>query len=600
MTENVPAAAGNTSGDSDNNAQSGLPANRAEADSGSPSRALATAGAGGGDSPDLLDKEPSTLKRMHPLVAGFNRLTMMRQFGLLVGLAASIALGLGVVLWSQREAYHPLMNSTNTYAAADVIQVLQSEKVNFDIDPASGVILVRQDDLHRARLAIAGAGLSNDQTVGYELLDQDQPLGTSQFMENARYMRALEGELARTIASMNQVRAARVHLAIPERSVFIRDRRQPTASVFTELHAGADLDVDSIRAIRNLVATSIPELKPESVSVVDQRGQLLSAQTENPEDELTDRQFQYTQRVEDNLLNQINSILGPVVGRDNFRAEVNADIDFTQVEQAEELYNPDLIALRSEQTIEEERIGEPEGGIPGALTNQPPGAAEAPEEVDPAAQNNTPPPSTTRNEATRNYEVDRTLSYTQFQQGRMRRLTVAVVVDDLVSTNPETGELVRENWTEADLQQLRLLVQDAVGYDPSRGDSVNIVNSGFRGVADAVDDSPWYTQPWFWEIAKQILAGLFVLILVFGILRPALRSLLSRGEEAEEEDDLASLDVDEDSITDDKLTLSTADEYALPGPSEQFERQLDALRGLIAEDPGRVALVLKRWIMSND
>ncbi|WP_233252365.1 flagellar basal-body MS-ring/collar protein FliF [Saccharospirillum sp. MSK14-1] len=598
MTENVPAAAGNSSDDSDNNAQSGLPATAD--DTGSSSRAVATTGAGSSDSPDLVDKEPSALKRMHPLVAGFNRLTMMRQFGLLVGLAASIALGLGVVLWSQRETYHPLMNSTNTYAAADVIQVLQNEKVNFDIDPASGVILVRQDDLHRARLAIAGAGLSNDQTVGYELLDQDQPLGTSQFMENARYMRALEGELARTIASMNQVRAARVHLAIPERSVFIRDRRQPTASVFTELHAGADMDIDSIRAIRNLVATSIPELKPESVSVVDQRGQLLSAQTENPEEELTDRQFQYTQRVEDNLLNQINSILGPVVGRDNFRAEVNADIDFTQVEQAEELYNPDLIALRSEQTIEEERIGEPEGGIPGALTNQPPGAAEAPEEVDPEAQNNTPPPSTTRNEATRNYEVDRTLSYTQFQQGRMRRLTVAVVVDDLVSTNPETGELERENWTEEDLQQLRLLVQDAVGFDPSRGDSVNIVNSGFRGVGDAVEDSPWYTQPWFWEIAKQILAGLFVLILVFGILRPALRSLLSRGEEDEEEDDLASLDVDEDSITDDKVTLSTADEYALPGPSEQFERQLDALRGLIAEDPGRVALVLKRWIMSND
>ncbi|WP_232819274.1 flagellar basal-body MS-ring/collar protein FliF [Saccharospirillum mangrovi] len=600
MTENVPAATG-AEADGDNNAQSGLPATRSDA--GSQSRAVATTGGGigGEDSPDMVDKEPSALKRMHPLVAGFNRLTMMRQFGLLVGLAASIALGLGVVLWSQRETYHPLMNSTNTFAAADVIQVLQNEKVNFDIDPASGVILVRQDDLHKARLAIAGAGLSNDQTVGYELLDDDQPLGTSQFMENARYMRALEGELARTIASMNQVRAARVHLAIPERSVFIRDRRQPTASVFTELHAGADMDVDSIRAIRNLVATSIPELKPENVSVVDQRGQLLSAQTETPEDELTDRQFQFTQRVEDNLLNQINSILGPVVGRDNFRAEVNADIDFTQVEQAEELYNPDLIALRSEQTIKEERIGEPEGGIPGALTNQPPGAATAPEQVDPnAPAAPVQPPSTSRDEATRNYEVDRTLSYTQFQQGRMRRLTVAVVVDDLVSTNPETGERVRESWSDEELQQLRVLVQDAVGFDPSRGDSVNIVNSGFRGDGPQVDDSPWYTQPWFWEIAKQILAGLFVLILVFGILRPALRSLLSRGEEDQEEDDLASLDVDEDSITDDKVTLSTADEYALPGPSEQFERQLDALRGLIAEDPGRVALVLKRWIMSND
>lgn len=589
MTENVPAATG----------QSG--AAGGEQDSSLPSTDRQSRDVAATERADMMEKQESGLSRLHPLTVGFNKLTMMRQFGLLIGLAASIALGLGVVLWSQKETYRPLMNSANSYDASEVIEVLQANRIEFDIDPASGVVLVRQSDLHQARLAIAGAGLSDDQTVGYELLDQDQPLGTSQFMENARYLRSLEGELARTVASVNQVRTARVHLAIPERSVFVRDRREPSASVFVDLFAGAEMEADSVKAIRNLVASSIPELSPDNVSVVDQRGRLLSDQPENVEEEMTNRQFEYTQRVEQSLVNRINSILSPVVGTDNFRAEVSADIDFTKVEQAEELYNPDLIALRSEQTVNEERVGEAEGGVPGALTNQPPGAAEAPEEAtEEGAQNQ--PPTTTRNEATRNYEVDRTLSYTQYQQGRVRRLTVAVVVDNLAQTNPETGEAESQEWAEEDLERMRLLVQDAVGYDPSRGDSINVVNSTFRADDTPMEEPAWYTQPWFWTIVKQILAGFFVLVLVFGVLRPALRNLLSRGAEEQEaeEDALASLDIDEESITDDKVTLSTVDEYQLPGPSESFERQLDALRGLIAEDPGRVALVLKRWIMTND
>lgn len=591
MTENVPAATGSAMGSQSQQGDSALPS-RSRGDG----RGMAAT-----ERSEMVEADSTGTSRLHPLVLGFNKLGMMRQFGLLIGLAASIALGLAVVLWSQREAYRPLMNSTNSYAAADVIEVLQTTGVDFDIDPASGVILVRQGDLHQARLAIAGAGLSDDQTVGYELLDQDQPLGTSQFMENTRYLRSLEGELARTISSINQVRTARVHLAIPERSVFVRDQRQPTASVFADLYAGAEMDRDSVNAIRNLVAGSIPELQPENVSIVDQRGRLLSDDTQTAAEELTDQQFSYTQRVEDGMVNAINSILSPVVGNQQFRAEVSADIDFTRVEQAEELYNPDLIALRSEQTINEQRVGEVEGGVPGALNNQPPGQAEAPEELGEDGQP-VQPPTSSRSEATRNYEVDRTLSYTQFQQGRIRRLTVAVVVDDVMRTDPETGETAREPWTDEQLQQLRLLVQDAVGYDPARGDSINVINASFRGADDTVVEPQWYTQPWFWDIAKQILAGLFVLILVFGILRPALRNLMNRGEAEQEGDDdmLASLDMDEDSITDDKVTLSTVDEYQLPGPSESFERQLDALRGLIAEDPGRVALVLKRWIMSND
>jgi len=551
---------------------------------------------------DLMDKEDSGVSRMHPFVVGFNKLTMVRQFGLLVGLAASIALGLGVVLWSQDDTYHPLMNSTNSFDARGLIEVLQANKVQFDIDPASGVILVKQSDLHTARLAVAGAGLSDDQTVGYELLDKSQPLGQSQFMENARYLRSLEGELARTIASINQVKTARVHLAIPKRSVFVRDQREPTASVFTELYAGSDLDQNTVKAIRNLVSTSIPELSAGNVSIVDQRGRLLSDDDQNREEELTNRQFDYQRKVEENLLSRVNSILDPIIGSNRFQAEVTADIDFTKVEQAEELFNPDLIAIRSEQTVKEQRVGDAKGGIPGALTNQPPTDATAPETL-PGEEAN-PTPTSSRDEATRNYEVDRTLSFTQFQQGRVRRLTVAVVVDDISIVDPDTGDLINKEWDAEAILRLRTLVQDAVGYDVSRGDSINVVNSTFMVPDTVVEVTPFYAEPWFWEIAKQLLAGVFVLILIFGILRPAVRNLLAKGsnEQSQSEEDaaLADLDVDEDLIADDRVTLNSIDEYALPGPSESFERQLDALRGLIAEDPGRVALVLKRWIMAND
>jgi flagellar M-ring protein FliF len=590
MTENVPAAA---------NTQMS-PSKGSAGDAQLPSSNFSPATS---ERSDMIDKDDAPESRMHPLVAGFNKLTMARQFGLLVGLAASIALGLSVVLWSQKDTYRPLMNSTNSFDARGLIEVLQANKVEFDIDPASGVILVRQTDLHAARLAVAGAGLSDDQTVGYELLDQSQPLGQSQFMENARYLRSLEGELARTIASINQVKTARVHLAIPKRSVFVRDQREPTASVFTELYASAELDKSSVKAIRNLVSTSIPELSAANVSIVDQRGRLLSDDEVNRQEELTNRQFDYQRKVEDNLLARVNSILGPIIGSNKFQAEVTADIDFTKVEQSEELFNPDLIAIRSEQTVKEKMAGDAQGGIPGALTNQPPTDATAPETL-PGGAAATTTPISTRDEATRNYEVDRTLSFTQFQQGRVRRLTVAVVVDDISVLDPDTGEFVDKEWDEAAILRLRTLVQDAVGYDVSRGDSINVINSTFRVVEEVEVLTPFYEEPWFWAIVKQILAGVFILILLFGLLRPAIRNLLAKGtdeqDESAEDAALANLDVDEYLIADDRVSLNSIDDFSMFGPSESFERQLEILRGLIAEDPARVALVLQQWIMTDD
>ena len=539
-------------------------------------------------------------RRMHPLVAGFQKLSMMRQLWLMVALAAAVALGFAAVLWVQGTNYRPLMSTQDTYEVRDVLDVLSDARIDFNIDPSSGVILVRDSQLHDARLAVARAGLSTDRTVGMELLDDAGGLGTSQFMETARYRRGLEGELARTVMSMNQVRSARVHLAIPERSVFVRDERQGSASVFVDLHAGTALERDQVKAIVNLVANSVPQMNVDQVSVVDQRGRLLSDLEMDAADQETDRQFQFARRVEDNLQRRIHGILEPIIGNQGFRAQVSADVDFTRMEQAEELYNPDLIALRSEQLLDESTVGRADGGVPGALTNQPPGNAEAPEEVDEDGNPINPPPQTQRSESTRNYEIDRTLSYTQQQVGRLRRLTVAVAVDDMRQVGAD-GQAETVPWTEEELNRLRILVQDAVGFDAARGDSVNVINSAFMAPEEVIEEPPFWREPWFWEIMRYVLGGLFLLVLIFGIVRPAVRNLMAQGEESEDEDAaLDALDIDESAISDDKVTLSVSDEYLLPGPSESFDKQLEALRGLIAEDPGKVSVLMKKWIMADD
>ncbi|MGB1091591.1 MAG: flagellar M-ring protein FliF, partial [Oceanobacter sp.] len=298
--------------------------------------------------------------------------------------------------------------------------------------------------------------------------------------------------------------------------------------------------------------------------------------------------------LEKNIAEAVNNILMPVLGRDNYKAEVSADVDFTRQQQAEELFNPDLIALRSEQVIDEAASGQEGGGIPGALSNQPPKDAAAPEEAigtGAGAGAN----GKRRSEATRNYEVDRTLSFTQHQVGRLRRLTVAVVINDRESVNAE-GETVYTPWTENDLRRLEVLVRDAVGFNAARGDSVNVINSPFMGKTDiGLGDPDFWTQPWFWEIIRQVLAGLFILILIFGVIRPTFKSLAAKSEEG---DDLliGELEDAEAGLEDETVTIKGMDEFLLPGASDSYERQLDALKGLIAEDPARVAQVVIGWV----
>lgn len=545
------------------------------------------------------------------LVEGFSNLNLLRQAGLMLGLAASVAIGVAVAFWTVGDDYRPLYGRMDNMDAALVVDLLDQQRIKYKLDPNTGTVLVAADDVHIARLKLAEAGIPGKTDMGFELMDQEQPLGTSQFIENTRYHRGLEGELARTITSITSIRSARVHLALPKRSVFVRDARKPTASVFVEVFAGRSVDPVQVKAIANLVASSIPELDPKDVTVVDQRGNLLSTGEESQDLLLANKQRDYARTVEDALVKRVQGILEPVVGAGKFRAEISADIDFTAIEQAAETFNPDLPAVRSEQLVNEERSGgDLAGGIPGALTNQPPGTTtQVPEQIDPATGQpvGQQPPRNTREQATRNFELDRTISYTRHQQGTLKRLTVAVVVDDKLVQGAD-GTETREPWTENELERLSILVRDAVGYSAVRGDSVNILNTPFQMRDEApteMAEAPWW-EVWIIPNMKYLAGAIIILALIFGLLLPVARALARTGgsvAEQEEARQLAALEaagLGYEGLSDETVTLTGGSSLMLPGPEQGYEQQLNAIKGLIADDPGRVAQVVKSWINKDE
>ncbi|MDR7089493.1 MULTISPECIES: flagellar basal-body MS-ring/collar protein FliF [Cellvibrio] len=557
------------------------------------------------------ENAPAQPKLGGDFLEGLSNLNLLRQVGLMITLAASVAIGFAIVMWMQGEDYRPLYGRMDNLDAANVVDVLEQNQIKFKVDENSGAILVASEDVHMARLKLAEFGLPSSPTQGFELMDKEQPLGTSQFVENTRYQRSIEGELARTITSITSIRNARVHLAIPKKTVFVRDVTNPTASVFVEVFAGRSVEPAQVKAIMNLVASSVPGMKMADVTVVDQHGNLISTGEDSADLLMAAKQHQYSKEVENSVIKRINGILEPVVGGGKFRAEVSADIDFTAVEQAAETFNPDLPAIRSEQTLNEtRRAGDVAAGIPGALTNQPPGTAEAPEQIDPATGQPVAAaqPTNNREQATRNYELDRTVSYTKHQQGTLKRLTVAVVVDDKVVKNADGTETMVP-WTENELERLSILVRDAVGFSAVRGDSVNVLNSAFANRVEdpsVMVDVPWWEQ-WIIPNIKYIASVLVILLIIFGLLRPMFKSLSKQGgalAEQEEARQLAALEAAGagglDGMSDETVTLTGGSALLLPSPEEGYEAQLNAIKGLIADDPGRVAQVVKQWINRDD
>jgi flagellar M-ring protein FliF len=462
-------------------------------------------------------------------------------------------------------------------------------------------------------MQLAGQGLPNGDGLGFEMLQQDSGFGTSQLIESARYHHALEGELARTIATIAGVQSARVHLALPQQSVFVRKRKKPSASVALKLYSGRTLGQGQIDSIVHLIASSVPEMEPDKVTVVDQKGRLLSTQRASHELQLSANQFEYTRKVEEHFRTRIEDLLAPIVGADRVRAQVTADVDFTVTEQTQEQFNPDQPALRSEQLNEQASRSSAVQGVPGALTNQPPAAAAAPEQAqdgraDPAGAG----PVNSSKQATRNYELDRLVSHTRLAPASLRRLSVAVVVDDNLLPGAEEGTLVRRERTPEEIERITQLVREAIGFSAQRGDSVKVLNSRFLAPDEVapLPAPPLWEQAWFWDLLKQLGGVLIALLVIFGVLRPTMKRLTQphageltglaaedgvRGEMAPG----SARNAGEGGVTAGGMMLDKNGEpVKLPGPAG-YENVLQALRDYVDEDPKRVAQLVKTWIAED-
>ncbi len=537
---------------------------------------------------------------------GFNSLPFLRQLGLMIGLAASVAIGVAAVLWSQTPNYSLLYSNLSEQDVSEIVQALQQVDIPYKLSKDATTVMVPDKHVHDARLKLASQGLPKGMGIGFEILQQDQGFGVSQFMENARYHRALEGELARTIASLQKVRSARVHLAIPKQTAFVRSRKKPSASVTVDLYAGRTLGEEQVAAIAHMVAASVPDMDVEQVTIIDQRGRLLTAPEGSSDLRLTATQFEHRRRVEEYLIKRIEDILTPIMGEGAVRAQVSADIDYTVVEQTRESYNPDLPAIRSEQTIEEQSTGSSlaAAGIPGSVSNQPGAAGEQdaaggqPAEGASAAPAQ---PSTSTRRVTRNYELDKTISHTRSGGGTIRRLSVAVVVDDKTVIN-EDGEAVKKPLSQEELDRLTSLVKEAVGFDALRGDRVNVVNTAFTQPPEPepLPEPSLLESGMLWDIGRQAAGVLLVLFLVFGVLKPVMRELASKGKALPAAAGSAALP---EGMTEDQLTLSGPQGMAQLPPGQQqqsdYEANLTAARTLAAQDPKRVAQVVNNWV-SNE
>ncbi len=533
-----------------------------------------------------------------------------RQLLLLVGVAAAVALGVGVVLWSRGPNYGLLYTGLEQKDAAAVTQALQASNTPYTLGADGNSIMVPASDLAAIRLKLAAQGLPQGSAATGAAPAADSPFGMSDLAERTRYQQMLETDLGSTIAGLQSVRAARVHLALPKPSAFIRDSHEASASVLVTLYPGRQLDASQVAAIVHLVASSVPNLDPKQVSVVDQQGQLLTSLDPNSASSVGDTRLRLATRIENTYAQRIEELLTPLVGQGKVRAQVYADLDFSETEKATETFDHEHPALRSEQTNSEQRVGESsDSGVPGALSNQPPNTVAQPTAARPTAgkpagkagANATTAqasgPGETTSSATRNYELDRTISHVSDPAGRLARITVAVVVDNKSVAGDKGTKSVP--FTPQELEHLTTLTRNAVGYNEARGDNVSVINQPFH--QDVNNDAP-AAAPQFWErpgmldLIKQGAGILVALLVAFGLLRPLLRGLTraptpGRGLAVAQEamPQTISVRVDDKDDDDDLLRLSVPSAMA-------YEQRIGMARRMVSENPKQVAQVVKSWV----
>lgn len=528
---------------------------------------------------------------------------------LLAGMAAVIAVMVVFWLWSQQPDYRVLYSNFADKDGGAIVAALDKMNVPYKLSETGTAILVPAADVHQARLKLASEGLPKGGNVGFELLEK-QKFGVSQFVEQVNFQRGLEGELERSIQAIGSVESAIIHLAIPKQSVFARDQQKPTASVLLNVLPGRNLDPNQVSAIVHLVASSVPNLPAKNVTVVDQNGDLLSNTGKKAGTKSLDpSQLKYIDELQQNIARRVESIIAPIVGPQNVRAEASVEVDFTSTEQAAEIYKPNQntseVAVRSMQSNEATSVNSNTAtGVPGALSNQPPADATAPivaEEGEGATQTAaTTTPLNTQKNTTTNFEVDKTVRYVQQPMGGIKRLNVAVVVNNMPVVDAE-GKTTYRALTDAEKQQINDLAKQAMGFNETRGDALAVVNSAFA--QEAVEPLPElaiWQQPAFIEYVKDALrfiAGILGLMIVYKkMLKPMFNKLTEPLAVVKQQEQIVNGQQGAASLnTGNGETVMETD----PQVISSYNQSLQAAKQIASDNPRMVANVVSGWTSGN-
>ncbi|MDG2626595.1 flagellar basal-body MS-ring/collar protein FliF, partial [Vibrio parahaemolyticus] len=520
-------------------------------------------------------------------------------------LAAIVAAIIVVALWSSSQSFRPLYSQQERFDIGEIVSVLESEGVSYRMQEQNGQVLVPEGEVAKVRMLLASKGVKAKLPTGLDSLKEDSSLGTSQFMETARYRHGLEGELVRTIMSLNSVANARVHLAIPRQTLFVRQNSEnPSASVMLELKPGEDLKPEQVEAIINLVVGSVTAMKPEFVSVIDQYGRLLSADVASAEaGKVNAKYLEYQKSVAKQIIQRAADMLTPIVGPSNFRVQVAADLDFSQVEETQEILD-NAPVVRNEHTIHNNSVDQIALGVPGSLSNQPPVTGSGEVETNDSQNTNA------RSEVNRQYAVGSSVRRTQYQQGQIEKLSVSVLLNSKASPDGVA-------WSEADKEQISNMIMDAVGISATRGDSLSLMSFNFTPIEiDAPPALPWWQDPTVQQPIRYVIGGLLGLAMIFFVLRPLIMHLTGVDKpvpelnfaEPQEEPDYENLQTREEREHEEVLDRRLSEKGIsassgldvnsdmLPPAGSPLEIQLKHLQLIANEEPERVAEILKQWV----
>lgn len=567
--------------------------------------ALATAD-GGNDLVATDNANDGIEEQKSGFAAAMGNVDVLRQVTLIMALAICLAIAVFVIMWANQPEYRYL-TKLPTDQLIKTMDFLDANGVD-DYIQENNTISVPADRYQDIKLMLAREGLTDEPNDREEIIMQDMGFGVSQRLERERLKHSREQQLARTIQELQTVSRAKVLLAIPRENVFAKREKSPSATVVVTLRKGRLLSEEEVDSIVDIVASAVQSLNPNRVTVTDQNGRLLNSGSQNSISSRSRKEFEIEQKREQEYMDKIDTIMIPVVGLGNYTAQVDVTMDFTNSEETQRRYNPDLPALRSEMKVEETSIGGTLGGIPGALTNQPPLDSNIPENATGTNSQRTTP-SRKHSESTKNFELDESISYTKQQSGVIRRISVSVALDYLNTTNAN-GDAVQTPRSVEELANIRRLLQGSIGFDLQRGDALEVVTLPFSRMEVEVEESiPFYQEAWFLKILKLSLGAIVIIILILSVVRPMLKRLIYPDQTPEDYGD-KSLDSHVD-LGDETMDMLSADFDAgavgfAPDGSLQLpdlhrdEDILKAVRALVANEPELSSQVVKSWLIEDE